>query len=65
MLVSCAAYLDGRKVADLDVDRIPDYLRRPNCFVWLVAHTADIRPSCRHELRYLRERPHVSIMVTA
>jgi magnesium transporter len=38
MLVSCAAYLDGQKVADLDIDRIPDYLRRPNCFVWVALH---------------------------
>jgi len=35
MLISCAAYLDGQKVADLDIDRIPDYLQRPNCFVWV------------------------------
>jgi magnesium transporter len=35
MLISCAAYVDGKKVADLDVDRIPDYLERPNCFVWV------------------------------
>jgi len=35
MLVSCAAYLDGRKVADLDIERIPDYLQTPNCFVWV------------------------------
>jgi magnesium transporter len=35
MLISCAAYVDGRKVADLDVDRIPDYLQRPDCFVWV------------------------------
>jgi magnesium transporter len=35
MLISCAAYIDGTKIADLDVDRIPDYLHRPNCFVWV------------------------------
>lgn len=35
MLISCAAYLDGQKVADLDIDRIPDYLQRPNCLVWV------------------------------
>jgi len=38
MLVSCAAYLDGRKVADLDIDRITEYLRQPNCFVWVALH---------------------------
>jgi magnesium transporter len=35
MLVSCAAYQDGKKLLDLDVDQIPDYLQRPNCFVWV------------------------------
>jgi magnesium transporter len=35
MLVSCAAYQDGRKLRDLEIDQIPDYLQRPNCFVWV------------------------------
>jgi magnesium transporter len=35
MLISCAAYVDGKKVADLEVDRISDYLERSNCFVWV------------------------------
>jgi magnesium transporter len=35
MLISCAAYIDGKKVGDLGVDRIPDYLQKPNCFVWV------------------------------
>jgi len=35
MLVSCAAYQDGRKIADIEVGRIPEYLDRPNSFVWV------------------------------
>ena len=35
MLVSCAAYQDGKKLRDLQIDQIPDYLQRPNCFVWV------------------------------
>jgi len=35
MLVSCAAYHDGKKLGDLDVARIPEYLQRPDCFVWV------------------------------
>jgi len=35
MLVSCAAYQDGRKLQDLEIERISDYLQRPNCFVWV------------------------------
>jgi magnesium transporter len=38
MLVSCAAYQDGRKLQDLEVERISDYLQLPNCFVWVALH---------------------------
>jgi magnesium transporter len=35
MLISCAAYQDGKKLQDLDIARIPDFLKLPNCFVWV------------------------------
>jgi magnesium transporter len=35
MLVSCAAYQDGKKLGDIGVAQIPEYLQRPNCFVWV------------------------------
>lgn len=35
MLINCVAYLDGRKLADLGVEQISDYLGRPDCFVWV------------------------------
>ncbi|MGF6609548.1 magnesium transporter [Paraburkholderia sp. WSM4175] len=35
MLINCAAYQDGRKLADVDVDSISDYVARPECFVWV------------------------------
>ena len=35
MLVNCVAYQDGRKLADIDQHAIHDYVRRPNCFVWV------------------------------
>ena len=35
MLVNCSAYEDGRKLADVPVDKISEYLRRPGCFVWV------------------------------
>jgi magnesium transporter len=35
MLISCAAYQDGIKLADLSVEQIPEYLRKPRCFVWV------------------------------
>jgi magnesium transporter len=35
MLVNCAAYEDGRKVADISREQISDYLKRPEVFVWV------------------------------
>ena len=35
MLVNCAAYQDGRRIADLPVEEISDYLKRSDCFVWV------------------------------
>jgi len=34
MLISCAAYQDGNKLGDIEIARIPEYLQKPNCFVW-------------------------------
>jgi magnesium transporter len=38
MLISCVAYQDGAKLADITPDQIPEYLRRPKCFVWVALH---------------------------
>lgn len=35
MLVNCAAYQNGRKLADIQISEIPAYLSRPDCFVWV------------------------------
>jgi magnesium transporter len=35
MLINCVAYEDGRKLADITVETISDYLARPNCYVWV------------------------------
>jgi len=35
MIVSCVAYEDGRKLADIAVEQISEYLKRPRCFVWV------------------------------
>src|SRR5437660_11046904 len=40
MLINCAAYQDGKKLGDIDVDSIAEYLQRPNCFVWVALHDA-------------------------
>jgi magnesium transporter len=38
MLISCVAYQDGAKLADIAAAQIPEYLRRPKCFVWVALH---------------------------
>jgi len=35
MLVSCVAYEQGRKIADIPVADVSEYVRRPDCFVWV------------------------------
>ena len=35
MLVSCVAYEDGRKIADIPVADISEYVHRPNCLIWV------------------------------
>ena len=35
MLINCVAYQEGRKLADIAVEDISDYLERPGCFVWV------------------------------
>ncbi len=38
MLISCAAYRDGKKLQDIDVEQVPEFLRLPDCFVWVALH---------------------------
>ena len=35
MLVNCVAYENGKKLADIPVAEISDYVSRPDCFVWV------------------------------
>src|SRR5512142_1305536 len=35
MIVNCAAYENGRKLADIRPEEISEYLKRPGCFVWV------------------------------
>ena len=35
MLINCIAYQDGKKLADIPIPRISDYLAKPDCFVWV------------------------------
>jgi magnesium transporter len=50
MLVNCVAYAEGRKLADIPQKDISEYVKRPNCFVWVALK--DPEPS---ELDLMRE----------
>ena len=49
MLVNCVAYEEGRKLADIPKEDISEYLKRPNCFVWVAMK--DPEPSELDEMR--------------
>ena len=38
MLISCVAYEDGKKLADIVKEDISKYVRRPECFVWVALY---------------------------
>jgi magnesium transporter len=38
MIVNCAAYAEGRRVADIDLEAISDYVEQPGHFVWVGLH---------------------------
>ncbi len=50
MLINCVAYQDGRKLSDLDIGEISDYLEKPGCFVWVA-----LRDASNTELEKMRE----------
>jgi magnesium transporter len=35
MLINCVAYENGKKLADITVEAISEYLARPDCFIWV------------------------------
>ena len=45
MLINCVAYENGSKLADIPIAEISDYLRRPDCFVWVALKDATDRKS--------------------
>jgi len=40
MLVHCSVYQDGRKLSDIPVADISEYVSRPDCFVWVALFEA-------------------------
>ena len=41
MLINCVAYQNGRKLADIPIEDISDYVSRPDCFVWVALFEPD------------------------
>jgi magnesium transporter len=41
MLVNCAVYQDGKKLAEITQREIKSYLSQPDCFVWVALRDAD------------------------
>ena len=50
MLINCVAYQDGKKLADIPVEAISDYIGRPDCFVWVA-----LRDATPEELKQMQE----------
>jgi magnesium transporter len=40
MLINCVVYQKGSKLADISVSQISDYLKLPDCFVWVALRDA-------------------------
>jgi magnesium transporter len=51
MLINCVAYQDGKKLADISIEAISDYVERPDCFVWVALQdgSADELSQMQHE----------------
>lgn len=54
MIVSCAAYRQGRKLADISFDEIAEYAKQSDCFVWVALKDPEAE-----ELSVLAERFHL------
>ncbi|MCU0919988.1 MAG: magnesium/cobalt transporter CorA [Burkholderiaceae bacterium] len=50
MLVNCVAYEDGRKLADIPIEDIDDWVKKPGCFVWVA-----LRDATDDELRQMQQ----------
>jgi len=71
MLINCVAYQEGKKLADIPVADISDYLDRPDCFVWVALIDAtdaeltemqeefDLHPLAVEDARKGHQRPKI------
>jgi magnesium transporter len=42
MLINCVAYQEGKKLKDINIEEISDYLEIPDCFVWVALQDAEL-----------------------
>lgn len=71
MLINCAAYREGRKLADISPGDIPQHLADPGTFVWVALHDAsdeelatlqrafDLHPLAVEDVQRGQQRPKV------
>src|SRR5881397_693845 len=50
MIINCVAYQEGKKLADIPKEDISEYVKRPDCFVWVALKDPDAS-----ELEEMRE----------
>lgn len=41
MLINCVAYQEGKKLCNIPIENISEYLRKPDCFVWVALKDAE------------------------
>lgn len=41
MLINCVAYQEGKKLCDIDIEDISEYVKHPDCFVWVALKDAE------------------------
>jgi magnesium transporter len=71
MLITCVVYANGRKLADIPVEDISEYVTRPDCFVWValfeptgeeldqMAQEFDLHPLAVEDARSGHQRPKI------
>ena len=71
MLITCVVYANGRKLADIPVEDISEYVTRPDCFVWValfeptreeldqMAEEFDLHPLAVEDARSGHQRPKI------
>ncbi|MES2071295.1 MAG: magnesium/cobalt transporter CorA [Pseudomonadota bacterium] len=50
MLINCVTYQEGRKLSDIPIEQISDYVEKKDCFVWVALRDAE-----ESELRQMKD----------